>query len=94
MITVTYGKPKKLSCEQSIFVTFPYKSIIVDVIRSFPERVYNPNEKSWELPHLCLSKLQEKLHLEQFNIIGKPINKKKYGEKVIHKFEQSKKAKI
>lgn len=86
MITVTYGKPKKLSCEQSIFVSFPYKSIIVDVIRSFPERVYNPNEKSWELPHLCLSKLQEKLHLEQFNIIGKPINKKKYGEKVIHKF--------
>ena len=93
MITVKYGKPKKLSCEQSIFVTFPYKSIIVDVIRSFPERVYNPNEKSWELPHLCLSKLQEKLHLEQFNIIGKPINKKKYGEKVIHKFELPKELK-
>ena len=90
MITVKYGKPKKLSCEQSIFVTFPYKAIIVDVIRSFPERVYNPKDKSWELPFSCLSKLQERLHLESFSIVGKPINKKKFGEKIIHKFELAK----
>lgn len=90
MITVKYGKPKKLSCEQSIFVTFPYKTIIVDVIRSFPERIYNPKDRSWELPHSCLSKLQEKLHLESFDIVGKPINKKKFGEKIIHKFELAK----
>lgn len=93
MITVKYGKPKKLSCEQSIFVTFPYKAIIVDVVRSFPERVYNPKDKSWELPHSCLSKLQEKLHLESFDVVGKPINNKKYGEKVVHKFNLPKELK-
>ena len=86
MITVTYGKPKKLSCEQSIFVTFPYKSIIVDVIRSFPERVYNPNEKSWELPFFCLEPLKERLSSETFCVTGQPINSRVYGEKHINKY--------
>lgn len=85
MISVRYGEPKKLSCEQSIFVSFPYKAIIVDVIRSFPERVYNPKDKSWEMPFDVLSKLQERLHLESFDVVGEPVNNKKFGEKVIVK---------
>ena len=85
MISVRYGEPKKLSCEQSIFVSFPYKAIIVDIIRSFPERVYNPKDKSWEMPFDVLSKLQEKLHLESFDVVGEPVNNKKFGEKVIVK---------
>ena len=81
MITVTYGKPKKLSCEQSIFVTFPYKSIIVDVIRSYPWRIYDPKYKSWELPQEALSYLQEKLK-EKFEIIGEPTVEEEKKDKV------------
>lgn len=81
MITVKYGKSKKLSCEQSIFVTFPYKAIIVDVIRSFPERVYNPKDKSWELPQEALSYLQGKIK-EKFKIVGEPIVEEEKKDKV------------
>lgn len=93
MISVRYGEPKKLSCEQSIFVSFPYKAIIVDVIRSFPERVYNPKDKSWELPHDVLVELKNKLHLESFDVVGEPVNNKKFGEKVIVKYTLAKELK-
>ena len=93
MISVRYGEPKKLSCEQSIFVSFPYKAVIVDVIRGFPERVYNPKDKSWEMPFDVLSKLQEKLRLESFDVVGEPVNNKKFGEKVIVKHTLAKELK-
>nr|DAU04301.1 MAG TPA: Chromatin remodeling complex ATPase [Inoviridae sp.] len=81
MISVRYGEPKKLSCEQSIFVSFPYKAIIVDVIRGFPWRIYNPKDKSWELPQEALPYLQEKLK-EEFKIVGKPIVGEEKKDKV------------
>lgn len=85
MITVKYGNPKKLASVQSIFVSFPYKQVIVDTIRSVPERYWDSKNKVWELSYDGLSFLRENLPKEEFNIIGEPINNKVYGEKLIEK---------
>lgn len=85
MITVKYDKPKKLACQQSIFVSFPYKQKIVDTIRNLSERVWHPKTKEWELDYKALSELKKRLPYEDFNIIGKSMDDSKYGEKLIKK---------
>lgn len=85
MITVKYDKPKKLASAQSIFVSFPYKQVIVDTIRSIPERYWDGKNKMWELPYSALKELQNKLSNEIFTIIGNPIDDRAYGEKIIEK---------
>lgn len=85
VINVRYGKPKRMASEQSIYVSFGYKPSIVEVIRQLPERYWNAKDKQWELSYDALSFLQENLPNDKFNIIGEPINEKKFGEKVIAK---------
>ena len=42
MINCTYGKPKKLKgIEQSLFLTFRYKPVIVNAIRTITPRYWN-----------------------------------------------------
>ena len=94
MISVRYDKPNKLASLQSIFVSFNYKQSIVDIIRQVPERYWDGKNKNWELSYDALSFLQEKLPNDKFNIIGEPINEKKFGEKLIeHKYEVPKELK-
>lgn len=85
MISVLYGKPKKLASPQSIFVSFPYKAKIVDAIRMIPERVWDGKNKVWELDYKALSELKRLLPKEQFSVLGEPIDESKYGEKLITK---------
>lgn len=85
MINVKYIESKKLSCPQEILVTFRYKAEIVNVIRSIPERYWDAKNKEWHLPYDSLYILKERLPNEQFSVEGKPIDNRKYGEKVIDK---------
>ena len=84
MITVKYGKPKKIKgIGQSIFVSFRYNQTIVNAIRMITPRYWHANDKVWELSYDSLSELKELLPREEFDIVGKPIDKKKYKEKEV-----------
>lgn len=84
MITVKYGKPKKIKgIGQSIFVSFRYNQTIVNAIRMITPRYWHANDKVWELSYDSLSELKELLPREEFDIQGKPIDKKKYKEKEV-----------
>lgn len=85
MITIKYSEPTKLACAQEIIVSFRYKKEIVDVIRLIPERYWDAKNKEWHLSYDSLTLLKENLPNEKFDIIGTPINSKKYGEKHIEK---------
>ena len=82
MITVKYDNPIGLIRErQCIFVSFPYKASIVQVMRGFYSRRWHQEKKCWELPYDCMSELKYLLPNEKFNIIGEPCDTKKYREK-------------
>ena len=82
MITVKYDNPIGLIRErQCIFVSFPYKASIVQVLRGFYSRRWHQDKKCWELPYDCMSELKYLLPNEKFNIIGEPCDTKKYREK-------------
>lgn len=84
MITVKYGKPKKVKgIGQSIFVSFRYNQTIVNAIRMITPRYWHANDKVWELSYDSLSELKELLPREEFDIQGKPLDKKKYKEKEV-----------
>ena len=76
MITIEYGKPKKLkSVKQSIYVSFEYKQNIVNAIRTITPRFYNADNHMWELSYDELGYLRKELFDEEFSIIGTPIDK-------------------
>lgn len=82
MITVRYDNPIGLIRErQCIFVSFPYRASIVQVLRGFYSRRWHPDKQCWELPYDCMSELKYLLPNEEFNIIGEPCDTKKYQEK-------------
>lgn len=83
MITVKYDKPIKLKTKQSIFVSFPYKAKIVDVMRTFYGRYYHADTKTWELDYCSLDEIKRQLPNEEFTVIGKPISNKKFNEKEV-----------
>lgn len=83
MITVKYDKPIKLKTKQSIFVSFPYKAKIVDVMRTFYGRYYHADTKTWELDYSSLDEIKRQLPNETFTVIGKPISNKKFNEKEV-----------
>lgn len=85
MINVVYTEPKKLACPQEIVVTFRYKQEIVNAIRTIPDRFWDAKKKEWHLSYDSLPVLKEALPNEEFNVIGTPIDNKKYGEKIIEK---------
>ena len=50
-ISINYAQ--KLNEEFSMFVTFKYDAILVDLIKSLPKRAYNPLKKEWEIGFSC-----------------------------------------
>ena len=87
MINIKYDKPSKLSnIKQSAYVNFEYKLNIVNTIRMIYPRHYDVNNKTWEIPYDYVQYLLDNLKNEQFNIIGKPLNKKVYNKKDVKEY--------
>ena len=70
MIKVEVRKAKNCNGKWSMFVSFPYNVQILDVVRSFPSKWWNPTDKEWELPVDKLGALVSKLPNEEFDISG------------------------
>ena len=80
MITIEYGKPKKLSALQSAFVSFPYNISVVNAIRGLPERVWLPKEKQWEIAYDLVNELVKRLPRQSIEIKGTPIDTRNYTD--------------
>ena len=61
MITINVRKSTRCNCDNSLYVSFPYDSNIVNIIRCQPTRYWNATTKEWELPYMSLDKLQAAL---------------------------------
>ena len=77
MIQVNIAKSNKCNGEWSLYVTFPYSQTIVEIIRSFPSRFWDPEKKEWELPFNKLGQLVESLSNFDFDISGTYVELKK-----------------
>lgn len=51
MLKILIANSKKIQCNLSIFVSFPYKKDVVDLMRSRPQRYWHTATKEWELPY-------------------------------------------
>lgn len=78
MISIDVRKSVKCNGDYSLFVSFEYDERIINVIRSFPSRYWNPNEKNWEVPFNKLAELLERLQDYEFELTGPyiPVERK------------------
>ena len=71
MITIEIKESSKLKDEYSAFVSFDYSSTIVNVLRSLPFKVYNPETTTWEIPVNKVETIIKQLHDFDISLIGK-----------------------
>ena len=69
MIKVETRPAQKCNGEYSIFVSFQYDFHVIQAIKEFPQRYYEPSTREWELPIYKLPELQQKLPEFRFEII-------------------------
>ena len=74
MINIVIKDSWKCNGDYSLFVSFDYNADIVSIIKSFPTRVYNITDKSWELPFNKLGELVKRLSDYDIKITGKYID--------------------
>ena len=77
MINVRIAKSIRCNGDWSLFVTFPYKDEIVNVIRSLPSRFWDKDNKCWEVPFKNLSNLITALPQYDFDITGEYVSTEK-----------------
>ena len=77
MIVIEVKKSDKCNGDYSLFITFNYNPVIVDIMRSQSIRYWNSTLKCWELPLKALPKLKKELSpydvriLDSENILDK-----------------------
>lgn len=70
MITIKVEKPNKCTTvDYSLFISFPYDSKIVEIIRNFPIRFWSLESKEWEIPGDKLTELVNKLYDYEIELI-------------------------
>lgn len=74
MINIEIKDSIKCNGDYSLFIKFDYNNDIVSIVKSFPTRVYNPADKSWEVPFNRLGEVVNKLSDYDITISGKYIN--------------------
>lgn len=82
MININIAKAKKCNGEYSLFITFDYDYRIVDTIRNFPTRYWNPDKKEWEVPFTKLGEFVNSLPTFEFNITGQYVTLEKPKAKI------------
>lgn len=68
-IKVETRPAKKCNGEYSLFVSFQYDYHVIETIKAFPQRYYEPSTREWELPVYKLAELQQKLPEFRFEIV-------------------------
>lgn len=73
MININIKESEKCNGDYSLFVSFDYNEDVIEIIKSFPTRVYNKNDKTWELPLNQVGNLVNKLSAYDITITGKYV---------------------
>ena len=68
MINIRIAKPTRCNCDKSIYVSFKFDNYILNIIRSFSVRYYNPDTKEWELPINQLELVKQELSKYSINV--------------------------
>ena len=87
MITIKIDKTKKLGSDYSMFLSFPYDNRILEIVRAFPQRFWDKEKKTWELPLDNLGKLIAELPEQEFDISGKYVELPKIDAEIPEGFE-------
>lgn len=74
MISIKIGDSKKLGCKYSMFVSFPYNEEIIGFIRNLPQRIWDKDNKHWEVNLDKLETLIQAFPAHEFDISGKYID--------------------
>lgn len=74
MISIKIGDSKKLGCKYSMFVSFPYNEEIIGFIRNLPQRIWDKDNKHWEVNLDKLETLIRAFPTHEFDISGKYID--------------------
>lgn len=69
MLFLRAGFSDKLNCEYSIYITFQYNPNYVELIKTLPKRVWNNDNKWWEIPYESYTPL-----ISMLNQYGIPYN--------------------
>ena len=80
MITINIRKSDRANGDYSMFISFPYDTKIIDIIRSFPTKYWSPDKKEWEVPSLKLNELKNKLAEFEVEISGEELLERKEVE--------------
>lgn len=73
MITIDIRKSKKIDSDYSLFISFPYDTKIINVIRELPTRYWLADKKEWEAPLDSLSEIINRLPDYNYDITGKYV---------------------
>ena len=77
MININIAKSKQANTEYSLFLSFEYNAEIVNIVRSFPTRYWNKDDKKWEVPFNKLDRVVSALSKYPIEITGKYISLEK-----------------
>ena len=73
LITIDIQKSKKCNGEYSMYLSFPYNTTILDIVRSMPERYWHKDSKLWEIPIKKLSSIINALQDYDISITGELV---------------------
>ena len=77
MITIDIRESNRANGDYSMFISFPYDTRIIDIIRSFPTKYWSPDDKEWEVPVLKLNEMKKKLAEFEVEISGEELLERK-----------------
>lgn len=89
MVEIRVDTAKKVNGEYALFVSFPYDQKIVSIIREFPSRYWDGDNKVWEVPLNKLGTLVNNMQDRDIEITGKYVSliKKQVGMPANFKFK-------
>jgi len=77
MIRIQIDKAKKCNSEYSLYITFDFDMRIVNAIREFPSKFWDPDNKIWELPFNKLGEFVKSVDWTEIEITGQYISLEK-----------------
>lgn len=73
MVKIRIAKKERCSGDWSLFISFPYDNRLIDIIRSFPSKYWNPNAKEWEVPFRNLKDVVDRMADQDIDITGEYV---------------------
>ena len=70
MIKIDIRQANKVNGDMALYVSFPYNTEIVSVLRELPSRYWHKDAKQWEVPIKKFSTLLDSLSAYEFDITG------------------------